>query len=169
MKKHTKTLLFPLIFLLSACNSYPGTYTDERPYSEFARYDIQDIENFYSYEGKYYLYIYSDACMYCVNIKGNVFTYIEKYENGEKEHPLYMFNIKAKSTEEGSKNRGKFKERPNEITEWHIEQYRREMIETGASSLSETYFIGTPSLYVIENHKLVDFIIDSNDVAYYLY
>ena len=38
----------------------------------------------------------------------------------------------------------------------------------GASTISETYFFGTPSLYIIKNHKLTDVLVGDQNVGSYL-
>ena len=61
-------------------------------------------------------------------------------------------------------NRNRFKEKPSWYDGTNYDALVREMEENKPSTLSETYFIGTPTIYEIVDHKVSQVYIGSNEI-----
>ena len=166
-----KILILLLVALaITGCGkNTPDSYedTENRQYSAYYdQFGITDLKNeFYSKpEETYAIYMYGTGCHYCEYCKGAVLDYLDdlKSEKDKKLDNMYIFE-REKDTE----FRFYFKEKPD--TFWFNrdkELYIEKMI--GATEITETYFFGTPSLYVIKNHKLSNVLVGDKDVGSYL-
>jgi len=166
MKKRILCLL-AFSSLLFSCSSYEESSNDYNYYEE--KHSLSSLDDFYSVENdKYFIYLYSDACSFCTFIEGKVLSYFDYQENEDNSIPnLYFYNMKSKSTVEGLNNRAKFKQYGE--GEVIASQLIEEMYQNCPSTISETYFIATPSLYVIENNKFSEYYQGSSDVPSFLY
>ena len=169
MKKFLILLLTALAITGCGKNDVPDSFedTENRQYSEY--YDEFGITNlkdeFYSKtEETYAIYLYGTGCHYCDYCKGSVLDYLDDLREDKKKSldNLYIFE-----REKDTGFRFYFKEKPD--TFWFNrdkELYIEKMI--GATEISETYFFGTPSLYIIKNHKLSNVLVGDKDVGSYL-
>ena len=105
------------------------------------------------------------GCPHCYETRTAIFDYLDEYKNGTKEIKLYLFNIENGTNPKGEENRKLFKQKPNN---YDSEVLKNEMIRTKPTSLSDTYFIGAPSLYHINEGALINLEIGTQDVANYL-
>ena len=132
-------------------------------YDEFGINKLQD--EFYSKdENAYGIYMYGIGCKYCDYCKGAVLDYLDILRLGinKKLENLYIFE-----REKEPKFRDIFKPKPEDfLYNRDKELYIEKML--GASTISETYFFGTPSLYIIKNHKLTDVLVGDQNVGSYL-
>ena len=108
--------------------------------------------------------MYGIGCKYCDYCKGAVLDYLDILRSGinKKLENLYIFE-----REKDPKFREIFKQKPVDFSfNRDKELYIEKML--GASTISETYFFGTPSLYIIKNHKLTDVLVGDQNVGSYL-
>lgn len=132
--------------------------TSDDDYTKYAKYELSNIDDFYQIsESKYVIYLYSDLCSNCVDIKGNLYDYLLR-EN----ETSYIYNMHTKSSEAGELNRLKFNQ--SDISQDKKIEFNKKSKPT---NLENTYFIGTPSIYIIQNATLVDFIIGNRECANY--
>lgn len=156
-----------LISLLSIASCANNSGEEEtRNYEDYLENAIP-FNDVYAKEGKYAVYAYGSYCSHCTTIKGDVFDFIDKLKGGYKTtiNNLYLLEFHPYSSEIGQTERNSFKVKP---TEYDEKTLISEMIEAKPTSLAETYFFGTPALYVIENNQLVDFLIGSVAIPNYL-
>ena len=73
---------------------------------------------------------------------------------------MYFYNMKSFGTEEGMENRNKFQDKNEFSAIYNINV----MLETRPNTLKETYFYCTPSLYVVKNNRLDNFIDEGKDI-----
>ena len=138
---------------------------DEKDYQDYSESDLDNLDNFYLKDGTYCIYLYSTTCPFCSGIKQDIFKYIDKSKLNPNLIKMFIFNIGSNSISQGTINREKFKyhEDDDAIRDSLIE----EMLEGNVSSLSDTYFFGTPSLYFIRDKKLYDYKL-GKDVSSFL-
>ncbi len=140
------------------------TEFDSRSYSIFDDHYLNSLDDFYTLSDKdYIIYLYFTECPWCFKIRGTIYDYLLS------EHPtnLYVFNMKLSSSEEGQENRSKFKTYGSiNLSDFKIEV--QNMIDNEVSTLSETVFRYVPSLYVVKDNKISDYIYDSESVKSYL-
>ena len=80
---------------------------------------------------------------------------------------MYIFDIRSSSTQEGAKNREKFKVKPENYSDKR-DILIDEMKANKPSLLIDTYFFGTPSLYEIKNGSFLDLCIGETQIINYL-
>ena len=68
--------------------------------------------------------------------------------------------MKSFGTKEGMENRNKFQDKNEFSAIYNINV----MLETRPNTLKETYFYCTPSLYVVKNNRLDNFIDEGKDI-----
>ena len=122
------------------------------------------MDDFYSLNGKYCIEVYYPTCYYCINLKPHLFKYLDKLESGKASTMVYFFDIGKSGPGIGNTNRSRFKLKPSN---YDRDELIKEMEENKPSTLSETYFFGTPSLYVIENNSFKDLIVGDKTIASY--
>jgi len=159
MKKHLRFAGFLILLWCFSCKSqvkspYKVDVNKERNYDEYKEYELESLDSFYNVSSdKYFIYLYSTECIDCEQIKNFVLSY---YDLNEENLPkMYKYNMHSMSSEVGIENRSKFAK--NEYSWIYNANW---MIENHPSSMDETYFCGTPSLYVINNNILEDFVYD---------
>ena len=147
-----KKILLCLIslFLLSSCTKSEKDIID----------DSKEEEN-------YLVEIYFPECSHCKNIKSKIFDYIDAQKDDETLKKMYIFDIRSSSTQEGAKNREKFKVKPENYSEKR-DILIDEMKVNKPSLLIDTYFFGTPSLYEIKNGSFLDLYIGETQIINYL-
>ena len=160
--------LIPL-FLLSSCTKSEKDIVDDlRDYQDYAEFSLNSIDELYSKEEENYLVeIYFPECSHCKNIKSKIFDYIEAQKDDETLKKMYIFDIRSSSTQEGAKNREKFKVKPENYSEKR-DILIDEMKVNKPSLLIDTYFFGTPSLYEIKNGSFLDLYIGETQIINYL-
>ena len=129
--KKIKFLFLIFLFIFSCNKNYE--------YEDFIDYQI-NVLDLYNMDGDYEVYFYQDNCSHCENIKNKIFNYAYKL-NKKEDYKFYFCNVIKKSDtyyfKDGDKER-------NELID--------EMKNNSVSSLEETYFFGTPSLYIIKDN-----------------
>ena len=168
--RFARLLMIFSVFMLVSCNGPKPSFIDtkNRNYDDYyERFGINNLEEefFYKDSNHYLIYIYSDTCSHCHNIKGVILDYLDSIidETCNGITDIYIFN--------GSKDpnfRTYFKEKPKN---WQSDGLQNTLITQmiGASSLAETYFFGTPSLYTIKDHVLSTFYLGEDTVGDYFY
>lgn len=157
-----KCTLFLCILVSTSCND-TKKYED-LDYNDFEQFSLTTLDNFYSLEGTYCVELYYPSCQHCVSLKPYLFKYLDEYDRGEKSTKVYFFNVESSTTANGKLNRAKFKLKPADSNR---DELVLEMKENKPTTLGETYFFGTPSLYVIENNSFKDLIIGDKTIASY--
>jgi len=151
-KKVVSLALCGVAFLSSCKNETEET----RTYSDYAIYKFDNLYEMYSKnDSKYGVYFYFEECKYCKGIMSDIFNYLDK----EEKTPFYLFDIKRKSTPEGTAYRDSFKDKLSDDRNAMIEE-----MKNTSSSVQDTYFFGTPSLYIIENGILTDCLVGDDEV-----
>lgn len=139
--------------------------TSDKSYSEYQEFYLDSLENFYSKEeDEYIVYLFSDQCRHCDNIKGNLFDHLDNIKNGKIDTLTYIYNMRSNSTPEGQENRSMFKQKEEN---YDREELIEEMYDTTISSISETYFFATPSIYLVKNHMFSEYFYGSTNSANY--
>lgn len=169
MKNLLKSILLTLaLTTLSACSnnlmSEETAQKEEVTYEDYKEFELSSLDEFYTMSNSsYYIYLYSDVCPHCEDIKSTVFTYLNRFKDGDVKTPLYIFNMHSLKSTEGIYNRSHFKSKDENLGLTQ-EQLINEMKNNKPSLVSETYFIGTPSLYKIESRHYGSMYIGNSDV-----
>ena len=140
-----------------------------KDYKDYEKFFLSSLDDFYSMDGKYSIQLYYESCPSCKKTKPYLFRHLEFLNADMKKSNVYIFDMKSKSDESGQGiiNRSKFKSAPSSSSR---DKLIDEMINNGVDKTSDTYFFGVPSLYIIENNKLVDFKYGSDEIIdYYRY
>lgn len=161
--KVTKPLLLSTFFLsllsLTNCSSKPSV----RDYATYAPLAI-NFNDFYAKSGRYGVYCYGAYCPDCEAIKENIFDYEDLLLNDSPScglEKIYLLEFHKKSTSLGAEERGFFKTKDFLIDYNDLPKIMSLAHSTyGANNLSDTYFFFTPSLYIVEDHRLVEFVTD---------
>lgn len=165
MKNKFFIVLSILGFLLTACDDKNSNET--RTYDDYLDRYIT-LNDFYQKDGKYGIYVFGKYCHWCDVIKTDVFNYADSLKNEKRKlDNFYFFEFKSQKVEEGIKQRAEFKVKPSNW-EKKREELVHEMVSNHASSVSETYFMATPAIYIIENKVLVDYVDGSKSIPNYL-
>jgi len=167
MKKISKLFVLPLFALsLFSCSNSSIDDVETRDYSDYVEFNSK-VEDLYNHEGRYAFYVYQINCSHCVNIKGKLFDYLDSFKAGNKTYftNFYLCSLSPYSSEEGIKERESFKEKPNEYVS---DDLIDEMIKAQPTSIAETFFFGTPSLYIIENKQFKTMRLGDTTIANYL-
>lgn len=139
----------------------------KKDYLDYKEFFLDDLTNFYSYEGRYSVQLYYDTCKYCKEARPYLFRHLEQYKSGAKKSKTLIYDMKKSTTEEGMINRQYFKKNLDDLPK---EKCIQEMLNNKVSDVKDTYYFSVPSLYVIENNKLVEFYSGSTDIInYYRY
>lgn len=140
-----------------------------KEYKDYEEFFLPSLDEFYSLEGKYSVQLYYETCPSCKQVRPYLFRHLEFLKADMKKSKSYIFDMKSKKDESGQGvlNRNKFKSIPANPDK---EKLMDEMVNNKVNKVSDTYFFGVPSLYVIENNQLVDFYYGSDEIAnYYRY
>lgn len=160
--------LIPL-FLITSCSNTEENKEDTRDYSDYFDFSLTSVDELYQKEEeKYFVEIYFPECKYCKAIKDTVFNYIDAYKNNDSLTKLYIFDIQSSSTLGGKSNRDKFKTKPASYSDADKKLMIEEMVNNKPTTLEETYFFGTPSLYIVENGAFSELISGSTMISNYL-
>ncbi len=168
--KNKLKLVLPIIgLLLVGCGE---TNTEEtRTYNDYLDHYIS-IENFYHDNEKYAVYVFGAYCNPCNSIKTKVFDYADSFYKGEKHsfENFYFFEFQRSDSEVGKEQRTNFKDKGENYTgtDEEITKLINEMLNAKPTKVSDTYFISTPSIYVIENGMLTDYIKGSKTIPNWL-
>lgn len=128
-----------------------------KDYRDYKKFELPSLDDFYSLNlEKYYIYLTNDKCPECEEIKQDIFSYFES----DLSPKMYFFNMKSFGTEEGNLNRSKFQDHNEYSSIYNI----NEMLKNHPSTLKETYFCCTPSIYVIKNKQLDKFYYTKEDI-----
>lgn len=147
--------LITTLFSLCACSSPNET----RSYEEYQNNHLLSLDEFFKDDlNHYFVELYRFDCSYCENVKPSVFNYLDRKNSGEDLIPLFLFNM-----DEGgqSANRNKFKSKPEHASN---DSLIREMETNKPNSLSQTYFLGTPTIYEIVDNKVNQVYLGANEV-----
>lgn len=141
--------LLSLSLLLSGCNTN-NKDKEELSYEDFINYKIEAKDFYNINKEEYYIYIYQIACPPCSYLKDLLFDLLNKnpsnffiYDGGDylsKDKDLFKVNNKDKSDEE----------------------LILEML--GVNTTKDTYIFKSPSLYIINNNKLKNVLLDVNEI-----
>lgn len=137
---------------------------DSRSYQELDQFKLNDLSNFYNQkEDEYYIYLYYQTCPSCKAVKRNVFDYLFN----KNEIPLYHYDMKVATSDEGATNRAKFAPPPKNVET--IEEFKRvyisENIKNKVSSTSQTYYFYVPSIYIVKNNVLSNVAIGELEIT----
>ncbi len=140
------------------------TEFDSRDYSIINDYYLNSLDEFYTLSDKnYIIYLYYKECPYCFKIRGSVYNYLLKEHNTK----IYVFNMYKSSSEEGQKNRSKFKTFES-VNESDFEKEVQNMINNKVSTLNTTIFKYVPSLYFVNDNKLSNYMYGSIIIKDYI-
>jgi len=162
MKKIKLLSIIGISFLLVGCGS---TQNNTKNYEDYyAEHSLTALDDFYNKgTGTYYIYLYSEFCSHCENIKDTVLSY---YDLDNPSNPtMYLFNMNKKGSEEGDIYRLKFKQNVDSSGYLVLREY---MDKNHPTSLNDTYFIGTPTIYVIKNNKYDSMLLGDEEITTYL-
>lgn len=172
MNRRNKAILCILpIIILSSCAG-KNSIEDTRNYSDYDSHVIA-LDDFYKQDGYYAVYIYRETCGDCALIKGEVLDYLDAFDAGNKK-TFASFNLVTMSksdTTSGIIERAKFKNKGASFDsndEAQIKLLTTEMDRNKPSSLSETYFFGTPSLYIIKDNHYQSLLLGADEILKYL-
>ena len=148
-------LIICSIFSLVSCNNEETNNFEEPFIDDSFLNGTRNIlaSDFYQYEGNYYIYYYSLMCEPCKDLKEYISPFIGDNEN------VYTLCVQSISNDlfytfkqkEGNKE---------------YEVYVNEML--GKSSIEDTYLIGTPTLYEINEHKLINVYLGYQNIYKFL-
>lgn len=157
-----KILLIPIIFSLFSC----GETYKYNSYSDLQN-DHITIEEIYSFENKTAIYFYQNGCSHCEYIEKDVCKFISLEEEKEtKKFDAFKFVFFSPSTSElGIQQRTQFKRKPQDYNQQNLIDA---MMQTEITSVSNTYFFGTPTLMVIENYKLLNYVVGDENIVGFL-
>lgn len=159
-KKVQKILLLFISTFLISCSE--TNENDTRTYSDYEEFSIATLDEFYTQKEDFYcVELYYETCQYCNQVKPYLFDYIDAFLNNAKTTKVYFFNMYKSSSNEGIINRSKFKTKPDS---YNRDDIIAEMLESKPSTISDTYFISVPSVYVISNGSLSNYVIGSTEV-----
>ena len=66
-------LLVSLLLFLSSCNNIK-VYVNNKDYADYEQFVLPTLEDFYTLnEDNYFIYLYSDSCSHCDDIKKDIF------------------------------------------------------------------------------------------------
>ena len=155
--------LFSLSLLLSSCQSVPKNVDPlDRKYEDYEEFKLKDLNSFYNVNaGHYFISLYSDTCPHCEKISGNIFSYMDAFINNERDVPLFHFNMYSKNSAQGKINRDAFKENINDLDSTKLQALNN---SNKPNKLKDTYFIGVPSLYEINENKLLKMYLGENEI-----
>lgn len=163
-KKLFVIISFLYSLILSSCTNsgYKVNVEKDRDYSEYQSYRLNSLLDFYNIDEEYYaIYLTSTSCPHCQEIKNHLLSY---YDLDQIPFTLLYFDMKARGTEEGDLNRSFFMP-PNEYsTIYNIDT----MLKNNVSDLKDTYFCGTPSIYVVKNSSLNECYVGKNEVLTFI-
>ncbi len=167
MKNKFRFILSLICLLLVGCDE-----TETRTYDDYLDNYIT-LDDFYHENERYGVYLFGKYCSYCNKIKTKVFNYADSIYKGDSHNleNFYFFEFQSYNTEEGKEQRARFKEKPSDYSSYdekQREQLIEELLQSKPTKLSETYFLSTPSIYVIEDGVLVDIIRGSNKIPNWL-
>lgn len=152
-------LLTTVLFSLSGC----GPAEEEtRTYDEYQSNHLSSLDDFFTLEyDSYFIELYQVNCSHCEATKTTIFNYLDEQNEGSDKTPLFLFDL---NNGNGSANRNRFKEKPSWYDGTNYDALVREMEENKPAALNETYFIGTPTIYEIVDHKVSHVYVGSNEV-----
>lgn len=152
-------LLTTVLFSLTGCGP---TQEETRTYGEYQSNHLSSLNDFFTLNyDSYFIELYQVNCSHCEATKTTVFNYLDKQNEGSDKTPLFLFDLNSGN---GSANRNRFKEKPSWYDGTNYDALVREMEENKPSTLNETYFIGTPTIYEIVDHKVSQVYIGSNEI-----
>ena len=159
-----KICYFIPIFLLSLTSLTACNKSNELVDQVFQDYQVDNAKFFNVEKEKYGIFIYSDGCSHCENVK----LYLVDYIVSEKQNnlPIYLYNI---STNEVKFN--EFSANPGTSANENIEACIQQSIN--ATSLDQIYLNGTPTIYIIgtdnnSKHIVTSGYIGENQVKNFL-
>ena len=103
-------LLVSSLLFLSSCSNIK-VYVNNKDYADYEQFVLPTLEDFYTLnEDNYFIYLYSDSCSHCDDIKKDIFSYLEKMKDPSfNSTVLYIYNMRSIKTNEGIVNRNYFK------------------------------------------------------------
>ncbi len=137
-----------------------------KKYSDYNEFKLDSLNNFYSHDGTYSIEIYYEGCPHCNNVKPYLFRHFELFKQEQKTSRVFIYDMKDGASPEGKINRSYFKQILDE-SNYKIDYYITEMIKNKTNTISETYYFGVPTLYVIENHTLKDVVYGEKSLINY--
>ena len=153
--KRTVLLSLCLLTLVSCAPQVEET----RNYDEYEENHLTSLDEFFSLDYDFYfIELYQIDCPHCIGTKTTIFNYLDKQNNEGVEIPLFLFDMNEGNRQE---NRNKFKMKPEN---YNYEVLVREMENDKPSTLEDTYFIGTPTIYEIVDHKVNKVYVGINEV-----
>ena len=175
MKNRFKFILLPVICFMSLCGCDANNGDNVEETREYDNYlgNYISLDDFYHNDERYGVYLFGKYCSYCNNIKTSIFNYADSINSGEKHNidNFYFFEFQSYNSVEGQEQRSKFKTKPDDYSTYSDDeknQLIRNMLNAKPTKLSETYFLSTPSIYVIEDGVLIDVIRGSNSIPNWL-
>lgn len=123
-------VLFSSLLLITACKQ------QEFNYAEYEH--VNNVNFFNKISSKYAVYVYSEHCGHCNNLKEYISAYIHSAHNNET--PLYLYDVDA--------NENKFLNYVPDSslsTEQNMEKCFE--LSKNATSIDQLYLYGTPTIY----------------------
>ncbi len=161
MKKIFKGFILFILLFLTSCNSIPTFEIDPSlDYSSFNEYYLDNINNFYlQKEETYGIYLYRVDCESCNENKNAILNHLNEYKKGNKHFKVYIYNT-IRLKEENAV----YTSNPS----LSIEESKNIMVNNKVSSLKDTIINLVPSLYIVNNGVIYDYIAGGVEVAKYL-
>lgn len=146
------------LFLVTLVSCAPQV-EETRNYDEYEENHLSSLDEFFTLEyDAYFIELYQIDCPHCIGTKTTIFNYLDKQNSEGTQIPLFLFDMNERN---GQENRNKFKTKPKD---YKYEVLVREMENSKPSTLEETYFIGTPTIYEIVDHKINKVYVGTNEV-----
>ena len=86
-------LLVSSLLFLSSCSNIK-VYVNNKDYADYEQFVLPTLEDFYTLnEDNYFIYLYSDSCSHCDDIKKDIVSYLEKMKDPSFNSTiLYIYN-----------------------------------------------------------------------------
>ncbi len=160
MKKFFKALILFLTIFITSCGSLPHFELDPSlDYPSFKDCYLESINDFYLQKEEVYgIYLYRVDCDACNENKNVVLNHLNEYKKGNKNFKIYIYNT-VRLKEEGAVYDDRV---------LSVDETRNEMLSKKVSTLKDTIINVVPSLYIINQGVLNDFIAGGIEPAKYL-
>jgi thioredoxin-related protein len=165
----SKALLIVPLFALISCGGNASdddnTNQETRTYEDYKEFIFDDIDDMYSFDGTYGVYLYSNTCPHCAEIKTNVFNHLDKLKNGDDVLDIKMIDMVGTDSVVSSELKSKFKTKPADYTKDDVPNLINEMKNDKPKSVADTYFFYVPAVYVIEDNTFVNLFAGTSDTV----
>lgn len=134
-------LILPIFMLLTSCQTGAKNKEEKHyDYSDFSQYQIEWKNLFFTAKTHYFVYIYSESCLHCINMKDEILPYFE-------DDNYTMFLIPYSSD-----------------IPVGFDTYKT----IGEKDIDSMWILGVPSLIEIDNQMVVNNVSGKEDILFVL-